>query len=189
MLEKNIKIKPVQVIVLCCFVFLTTVLHGNNFSIEKDVKSVTIGHADPNGIGFYVSPEGNDGGKGGEKQPFRTISRAVQAVRDWRSSGGTGHASIILRQGRYQLDKTLVLGIGDGAPGKRKAGNYNEPGAGFFFDPAYLSFTACPGEKPVIRSGVPVTGWKLVQQLPEGMPLIANGKVWVADIPDGILSP
>ena len=186
MMEKNTNIKLLQVIVLYSFVSLTTILHGNNFSIEKDVNSIAMGHADPNGIVFYVSPGGNDDGMGREKQPFLTISRAVQAVRDWRSSGGTGPASIVLRQGRYQLDKTLVLGIGDGAPGKGKTENKNEPGAGSSFDPAYLSFTAYPGEKPVISSGVPVTGWKLVQQLPEGMPLIANGKVWVADIPDGI---
>lgn len=185
MLNNNI-VKPAQVIMLCCFVALSGVLNGNNFSIEDDVDSIAERHSNPNGIGFYVSPGGDDGGKGVEKQPFRTISRAVQAVREWRNSGGTGPASVILRQGRYQLDKTIVLGINDGAPEKGKPVTYNEPGADSIIDPAFLSFTAYPGEKPVISSGVPVTGWNLVEQLPEGMPRIANGKIWVADIPDGM---
>jgi hypothetical protein len=100
MMKKNIKIKLTQVVVLCCFVFLTTVVHGNNFNIEKNVNRLTLGHADPNGIGFYVSPGGNDGGRGGEKQPFRTINRAVQAVRDWRRCG---HSFTMMQGIKMQL--------------------------------------------------------------------------------------
>lgn len=141
---------------------------------------MALGHA------FYVSPSGDDASSGREKHPFQTLPRAVRAVREWRTTGGDGPARIVLREGRYPLQQTVVLGIQDGLPGSGQAEPQNEPGAGPFTEPAYLTFAAHPGEKAVISGGVEVNGWKRLRSMPEGLPHAARGKVWVADMPEGV---
>jgi hypothetical protein len=59
-------------------------------------------------------------------------------------------------------------------------------GTGPITVPTYLSFAAYPGEHPVISAGVPVTGWKRLDGAPVGLPQNAAGKVWVADMPEGM---
>mgnify|MGYP006292003251 CR=1 FL=1 len=135
---------------------------------------------------FYVSLKGDDSGSGDIDEPFRTLERAVLAVRKCRKSPGSGPVRIILREGRHQLDSTLVLGPDDGTPGTLKAGILSDPGAGSYGKKPYLIFQAYPGEKPVISAGMPVSGWELVQDLPDGFPPESEGKIWVAKIPIGI---
>jgi len=138
------------------------------------------------GFAVYVSPRGDDQAAGTEAQPFRTLFRAVAAMREWRSGGGAGPATVWLRQGRHQLDQTLVLGMEDGAPAPAEPIVLPQHGAGETSAPAWLTFAAYPGEHPVISAGVPVTGWKRLDPAPPALPEKARGKVWVADIPGGL---
>lgn len=135
---------------------------------------------------FYVSPLGDDQSQGTLANPFRTLPRAVNAVRSWRTSGGVGSATIVLRHGRHQLSETLVLGIEDGAPSAGEAEGLDTPGSGSVKSPAYLTFAAYPGESPIISAGIPITGWQLLQSPPSELPTAAVGKVWVADIPENL---
>ena len=63
---------------------------------------------------------------------------------------------------------------------------FEQYGAGDTTGPAYLTFAAFPGEHPVVSGGIPVTGWKRLESAPAELPAKAVGKVWVADMPEGM---
>ena len=126
---------------------------------------------------FYVSVDGNDQAEGSISSPFASIPGAVEAVRGLRESGTNGPVVIYLREGVHRLNRTLVLGMQDGIQAERVILDPEKPGAGPDHSPAHLTIAAYPGETPVISAGVPVTGWKKLD---------ADGKVWVADIPEGL---
>ncbi|MFC7338847.1 right-handed parallel beta-helix repeat-containing protein [Haloferula chungangensis] len=134
---------------------------------------------------FHVAPHGNDEGDGSLERPYGTLTEAVEAVRGLRQSGDTQPAQILLREGRHQLDETLLLGIQDGAPAASGETVFEQYGAGEIIEP-YLKFAAYPGEKPVLSGGVPVTGWRKLLDPPAELPSTAAGKVWVAEMPEGM---
>lgn len=136
-------------------------------------------------IEVYVAVEGDDNADGSLLEPFATIPKAVETVRDLRENGNTNPATIYLRGGRHQFNQTLVLGVEDGLSSLPKSATPEEPGAGPL-TPAHLTFAAYPGEHPVLSAGTPVTGWKLPETLPANLPSHAVGKVWVADVPAGL---
>jgi len=103
-----------------------------------------------------------------------------------RRAGNRKPAVIYLREGRHQLNETLVLGLADGAPGGPRNVELDGPGAGADPGPAYLTFAAYRGERAVVSGGVPVTGWQKLEPAPPALPATAVGKVWVAPIPEGL---
>lgn len=135
-------------------------------------------------IELYVSVDGNDTASGSLSDPFATIPRAVEVLRDMRESGNSNPATIFLREGRHQLNETLVLGVEDGITSEVNQEERTEPGAGANILPAHLTFAAYRGKEPVISAGVPVTGWERLESAPLGLPAEAAGKVWVADMPN-----
>lgn len=120
----------------------------------------------------YVSVDGNDQAAGSISDPLATLPQALEKVRNLRESGNTDPAVIYLREGRHQLNETLVIGLEDGA---------GQEGA-----PTQLTIAAYPGETPVVSAGVPVSGWDLLSSAPSELPSNALGKVWVADMPEGM---
>lgn len=134
---------------------------------------------------LYVSPAGHPQADGSNEKPYSSLAETVDVVRKLRKAGEKDPIKIVLRGGRYQLNETLVLGLGDGGP--QVAGS-SVPmyGAGDSIRPAWLTFAAYPGEEPVISAGVPIIGWKLLDKVPAGLPEKAAGKVWVADMPKGL---
>ena len=135
---------------------------------------------------IYVSVDGRAQADGSLAKPYGSLPAAVEGVRALRKAGNTEPVKIILREGRHQLNQTLVLGMGDGSPSDSKAEPLPKYGAGESSGPAYLTFAAYPGENPVVSAGVPVTGWKRVASAPAELPAKAVGKLWVADIPAGL---
>ena len=135
-------------------------------------------------VEFYVSVEGDDMADGSISSPFATLPKAVDAVRALRSSGNTEPATIYLREGCHLLDQTLVLGVEDGRSSAAESAPFEEYGAGPSTGPAHLTFAAYPGEEALISSGIPVTGWTILESPPAELPANATGKVWVADIPE-----
>ena len=125
---------------------------------------------------FYVSVNGNESGVGSIENPFKTIAEAVEAVRGLRKKGNTRQATIYLREGRHQIRETLVLGIEDGNQ-QHEATTLSSP---------YLEFKAYPGEDPVISAGLSIEDWTLVSNDLLNLPSSAKGKVWEADIPEGV---
>jgi hypothetical protein len=122
---------------------------------------------------FYVSPEGSDSWSGGlsgpdtqgSDGPFATLERARDAVRGLKESK-KDDIVVLVREGTYHLDKTVVFGLEDSGEGD-----------------ATVTYAAYPSETPVFTSGLVIEDWKrAVGELP-GLPVAASGKVWVADVP------
>lgn len=136
--------------------------------------------------GIYVSVDGDNSGDGSISKPYATLQRAVQASRDFRKNGFVKPFVIYLREGRHQLNETLILGIEDGRPENSDIATLHDYGAGETKLPSYLTISAFPEEHPVVSSGVPITGWKLLKKAPSGLPSNALGNVWEADMPKGL---
>lgn len=118
------------------------------------------------GKDFYVSPEGNDANPGTRDLPFMTLEHAKEQVRAWKQSFGNEDITVWLSGGNYRLSETLVFGLEDAA-------NH-----GFT-----INYTALPGEVPVINSDVKLTGWKKLNNNPQGLAEQARGRLWVAQVP------
>ncbi len=121
-------------------------------------------------VDVYVSPEGNDKAKGAIDSPFQTLERAQEEVRQKVAQGANEDIKIILRNGRYQLDETLVLSFED----------LPQNGS------SSLTIMGYGDETPVLSSGKKVIGWEKCNNYPEGTPADAKGKLWVADMPEGV---
>ena len=137
-------------------------------------------------LDIYVSVDGDAQADGSLAKPYGSLPDAVEAVRALRKAGNTEPVVITLREGRHQLNQTLVLGIEDGSPATSGDVALEQYGAGDTTEPAFLTFAAYPGEHPVVSGGVPVTGWKRLESAPAELPAKAVGKVWVADMPTGV---
>jgi hypothetical protein len=70
--------------------------------------------------GFYVAPDGSDANAGSRENPFQTLERARDGVREHRETHGPGDQGItvILREGRHTRNATFSLSAADsGVPG------------------------------------------------------------------------
>ncbi|MCP5113343.1 MAG: hypothetical protein GY953_21125, partial [bacterium] len=86
----------------------------------------------------YVAASGNDGGLGSREQPFATLARAADAVKE------RGAVRVVVSGGTYYLNETLVLG-------PEHSGTEAAP----------VVFEAAPGELPRISGGAAIAGtWK-----------------------------
>ena len=152
---------------------------------------------------FYVSPTGNDSWSGtlakpngaGTDGPFATIQRAQKAVRELKAKVylpkgepidalyvGTSYPYgkgkdivVFIREGFYTLNAPLVFTPEDG--GERVETNL--PSGAFEWHHLrdnYVTYSAYPGEKPVISGALPVTNWK------------KSGNIWVAPFEHGDVS-
>ncbi len=92
----------------------------------------------------YVAPSssgGSDSHPGTLHEPFMTLERAKQAIRETKGSW-SGDAIVYLREGLYELDAPVVFEANDsGHDGYR------------------VKYMAYPGEHPVITGGKRVSGW------------------------------
>jgi hypothetical protein len=129
------------------------------------INSITICTAQE----VYVNPIGDDASPGTKEKPFKTIARARDYVREWNQTHRNENITVWLAGGEYRLSETLVFGLKDGA----KTGQT-------------ITYSAMPGEKPVISSDVSISGWKRLKNKPKGLPKNANGKIWVAAVPESV---
>ena len=121
---------------------------------------------------FYVSTSGSDTWSGTLSRPnprrtdgpFATLERARDAVRDLKKKESTDIV-VLIREGTYPLEKTVVFGLQDSAEGD-----------------STVTYAAYPGEMPVFSSGKEIKGWKKVSGELPGLPKEARGEVWVADV-------
>ncbi len=93
---------------------------------------------------FYVAPSsmgGSDSNPGTISEPFLTLERAKQAVRNVNKNM-TGNAIVYLRDGSYELEEPLVFQAYDSGQ-----------------DGYSVIYMAYPGETPVITGGERISGW------------------------------
>lgn len=117
---------------------------------------------------FFVAPSGRDDGPGTRSDPFVSLSRARDAVRELKKKGETRDITVLIRGGNYRLEETVVFTLEDSAAEGHK-----------------VTYAAYPGEKPVFSSGLQISGWReLGRERPEGLTSFAKAHVWVADLPE-----
>ncbi|CAA6677550.1 MULTISPECIES: right-handed parallel beta-helix repeat-containing protein [unclassified Lentimonas] len=92
---------------------------------------------------------------GGE---IHSLPAARDAVRELRAAGEQGDIDVIIADGTYYLDETLILGLDDSAP-----------------EGAVTRYRAAADARPVISGGRVIQGWKQSG--------LAGGKIWVAEVP------
>jgi hypothetical protein len=114
---------------------------------------------------FYVSPQGQATNSGSKEAPFASIAQARDAIRGLNKAQRNQDIVVWLRGGTYTLAETLVLNRQDGGVGE-----------------SFVHYRAYPEETPVISSGKAVTGWSQLTTELDGLPEVAKGKVWVADV-------
>ena len=119
-----------------------------SFCISLTIGCVSVRHtAEHDGrvrTTFYLAPSsggGADSHPGTISEPFLTLERAKQAIRDINKKM-TGDAVVYLRGGTYELEEPLVFQTDDsGQNGYR------------------VIYMAYPGEHPVITGGKRISGW------------------------------
>ncbi len=87
-----------------------------------------------------------------------TLERARDAVRVLRAKGEMGDINVIIHDGIFTLDKTLVFGLKDAAP-----------------EGAVTRYRAADGAHPLISGGREIRNWERTK--------LANGNIWVAKVP------
>ena len=92
---------------------------------------------------IWVSPDGNDAGPGSQERPFSSLERARDAVRQLVHAGLREPVTVCLRGGIYRRNRPLELGTED-------SGSPEFP----------ITWTAVPGELPIISGGQPIAGWR-----------------------------
>lgn len=109
-------------------------------------------------IRFYVAPSGSDAQNGtSPAQPFLTVQRAQQAVRELKQRGPlTEPVTVYLSEGVYPISEALKVTPED-------SGTETCP----------ITYKAAQGEKALLSGGRKVTGWKRYK-----------GNIWVATLPE-----
>lgn len=115
---------------------------------------------------FYVAPDGNDANPGTMAKPFATLARARDAVRELNATDKHDDVLVLLRGGFYRLKETLVFTRADSAKADQT-----------------ITYSAYPGEQPVLSSAVPISRWSRLETPPAGLPEQAKNKLWMADLP------
>lgn len=134
----------------------------NNTEVSKQPA---LNNQQSTSLEFYVSPHGQADNTGEKKSPFNSIAAARDAIRQLSEKQRNQDIDVWLRDGTYTLAETLVLNRQDGGSGEN-----------------FVNYRAYQNETPVISSGKAVNGWKKLDTALDGLPAVAKGKVWVADV-------
>jgi hypothetical protein len=116
---------------------------------------------------FYVATNGDDSSPGTKDKPFATLTKARDTVRELKKQKHEGDITVFIRGGTYIIHKTVVFGLEDSGDKKQK-----------------ITYAAYQDETPVFSSGQKITGWTKLKDYPQNLPKAAQGKVWVADLPE-----
>ncbi|HCO96946.1 MAG TPA: hypothetical protein DIU00_23910 [Phycisphaerales bacterium] len=124
---------------------------------------------------FYISPEGNDAWSGSLSEaniaksngPLATLEGARKAVRARIEEGLIQPIKVLIRNGEYALDSTVVFS-------KEDSGTKACP----------ISYEAYPGEKPVFTGAKTLKNWQPCAIDPAGLPEVAQGKLYTTSIPE-----
>ncbi len=118
---------------------------------------------------IFVATNGSDLNDGSKEKPFASVAAALRKARELRRlNDGTiaNGIHIIIEKGTYNLYEPIVIKPED---------------AGTALSPTYIE--AATNESPIISGGFTISNWKPLTAKPAGLPVAAQGKVWVADVP------
>ena len=86
---------------------------------------------------FYVATNGSDQSPGTIDQPFATLTRARDAIRELKQLGTKRDLRVLIRGGTSRIRETVVFSLKDGAA-----------------DGHTITYAAYPGETPILTPGV-----------------------------------
>ena len=116
---------------------------------------------------IHLAPTGADTNPGTAAKPVATLGKALEVIRGAKAIH-PGANTIVVHGGEYHLNTPVILTPADsGQPGQP------------------LTIAAAPGEAPVFTSASAIAGWSLAAATTPALAAIAQGKVWVANIPKG----
>ncbi|CAN5682530.1 hypothetical protein BH11BAC3_BH11BAC3_17330 [soil metagenome] len=118
---------------------------------------------------IFVASNGSDLNDGSANKPLATVAAALRKARNMRRLKDPAISNgihIILRNGIFQLYEPLQIRPED---------------AGTADSPTYIE--SAPNETPVLSGGFTINHWKKLTTKIPGLPLSAQGKTWVADVP------
>ncbi|MHC4758474.1 MAG: right-handed parallel beta-helix repeat-containing protein [Planctomycetota bacterium] len=116
---------------------------------------------------FYVAADGDDSNSGTKDKPFATLTKARDAVREYKKEKSEGDITVFIRGGSYKIHETIIFSLQD-------SGSKDQT----------ITYTAYKNEVPVFTSGQEIRGWEKLKDNPEELPEAAKGNVWVADLPE-----
>ena len=120
-------------------------------------------------VELWVAANGSDEGTGSRSQPMASLRMALRRARELRrlkDPSISDGVQIILRGGDYRLSEPVRIRPED-------SGTDEQP----------TVIRAAEGERPRISGGVVIQDWMLVSEFPTALPKIAQGNVWVANVP------
>ena len=101
-------------------------------------------------VQFYVSPTGNDAtGDGSSGNPYKTLSKVRDRVRQTIAGGMSGNVIVNLKSGVYTNPTAFQLNKEDSGRNGYK-----------------VIYRNAPGETPIVETGTYVTGWQAVSGKP-----------------------
>lgn len=118
---------------------------------------------------IYVSPDGDDSGNGTSQQPFLTIERARDALRNMKKDNPDKSYKVIIKGGHFTLEKPLSFSSQD-------SGTENFP----------VIYQAAEGEEPVFAGSKRLKKWHLLKD-PGQLELLdqkVRGKIYMSNITD-----
>jgi len=118
---------------------------------------------------IYVATNGSDTNEGSFNKPLATLAAALRKARELRRLNDATIAHgihIIVKGGRYTLYEPVWLRPEDSGT--------NE-------SPTWIE--AAPNEQPVLSGGFAISRWTKNTTTITGLPAMAQGKVWEADVP------
>lgn len=122
-----------------------------------------------NAAEIWVATNGNDGNNGTKQNPKLTIAAALRQARELRRLKDVsiqGGIHIMVEDGEYMLDEPILVRPED-------SGTADSP----------TIIENAPGAKPAISGGIAIINWKKEFKHIVGLPALAQGHVFVADVP------
>jgi hypothetical protein len=118
---------------------------------------------------IFVATNGSDLNDGSKGKPLASVAAALRKASELRRLNDATIVNgihIIVSGGTYNLFEPIVIKPED---------------AGTALSPTYIE--AAANETPVISGGFAISNWKQMTATVAGLPVAAQGKVWVADVP------
>ena len=123
---------------------------------------------------IYVAVDGSDYNEGTIDKPLATVAMALRKAREMRRM----YPETRVQEARIN---PIEIKVGDGVYTFTESLFVRPEDSGTEESPTIIK--AAAGARPIFSGGVQISGWKKLQSVVAGLPVSAQGKVWVANMP------
>lgn len=118
---------------------------------------------------WWVAPGGSDAAPGSPGAPLASLAAALGKWRNWSGAQELpvlATPRIILCDGVYPISQPIFFQSSD-----------------FKWPNVPVIIEAAPGARPILSGGTAIGNWEKLTAKIHGLPAVARGEVWVADVP------